>query len=104
MTALSMPGSPTAASVGLHRRLARISGRDGLIRTIAIDHPDTYLLLFDQDTSAVSFEEVVESKLGMIAGLSRHPTSVLADPVWSFGQSVVTGPLPGDVGLISGIE
>jgi tagatose-1,6-bisphosphate aldolase len=104
MTALSMPRVPTAASVGLHRRLARISGADGLIRTIAIDHPDTYLLLFDEDTSAVSFEEVVESKLEMIAELSRHATSVLADPVWSLGQSVVSAALPGNVGLISGLE
>lgn len=104
MTALSMPQIPTAETVGLHRRLARISGPDGLIRTIAIDHPDNYLLLFDDDLSAVSFEEVVESKLEMIAELSSHATSVLADPIWCFGQSIVTGALPGDVGLISGIE
>ena len=104
MTALSIPQTPTAETVGLHRRLARISGADGLIRTIAIDHPDNYLLLFDDDLAAVSFEEVVESKLEMIAELSSHATSVLADPVWSFGQSIVTGALPGEVGLISGIE
>ncbi|HET6968815.1 MAG TPA: hypothetical protein VFI44_11075 [Ornithinibacter sp.] len=84
--------------------MARISGPDGLIRTIAIDHPDNYLLLFDDDLSAVSFEEVVESKLEMIAELSSHATSVLADPIWCFGQSIVTGALPGDVGLITGIE
>lgn len=104
MTALSMPQFPTAETVGLHRRMARISGADGLIRTIAIDHPDTYLVLFDQDVSQVSFEEVVQSKLEMIAELSQHATSVLADPVWSFGQCIVTGALPGDVGLITGIE
>lgn len=104
MTALSIPQIPTAETVGLHRRMARISGADGLIRTIAIDHPDNYLLLFDEDISQVSFEEVVESKLEMIAELTKHATSVLADPVWSFGQSIVTGALPGDVGLITGIE
>jgi len=104
MTALSIPQVPKAGSVGLHRRLARIGGSDGLIRTIAIDHPDNYLLLFDDDITAVSFEEVVESKLEMIAELSRHATSVLADPVYCFGQGIVTGALPGDVGLISGIE
>lgn len=104
MTALSMPQVPTAETVGLHRRMARISGADGLIRTIAIDHPDTYLVLFDEDVSQVSFEEVVQSKLEMIAELSQHATSVLADPIWSFGQCIVTGALPGDVGLITGIE
>src|SRR5512139_2006748 len=104
MTALSIPQSPTAETVGRHRRMARITDRAGLIRTIAIDHPDNYLLLFDDDLSKVSFEEVVESKLEMIAELSRHATSVLADPVYCFGQSIVTGALPGDVGVISGIE
>ena len=46
----------------------------------------------------------MESKLEMIAELSRHATSVLADPVYCFGQSIVTRALPGDVGVISGIE
>lgn len=104
MAPLSIPLSPTAETVGRHRRMARITDRAGLIRTIAIDHPDNYLLLFDDDLSKVSFEEVVESKLEMIAELSRHATSVLADPVYCFGQSIVTGALPGDVGVISGIE
>ena len=104
MTALSMPLTPTAETVGLHRRMARITDASGLIRTIAIDHPDNYLLLFDDDLANVSFEEVVESKLEMIAELSRHATSVLADPVYCFGQSIVTGALPGHVGVISGIE
>ncbi len=104
MTALSMPGVPSPETVGRHRRIARISDADGLIRTMAIDHPDNYLVLFDSDVTRVSFEEVVQSKIEMIRELSTHASSVLADPVWSFGQSIVTGALPRDVGLISGIE
>jgi len=104
MTALSIPSTPTAATVGLHRRMSRITDAAGRIRTIAIDHPDNYLLLFDDDLGKVSFEEVVESKLEMIAELSKHATSVLADPVYCFGQSIVTRALPGDVGVISGLE
>ena len=104
MTALSIPQVPSAETVGLHRRMSRITDDAGLIRTIAIDHPDNYLLLFDDDLTRVSFEEVVESKLEMIAELSKHATSVLADPVYCFGQSIVTRALPGDVGVISGLE
>ena len=84
--------------------MSRITDDAGRIRTIAIDHPDNYLLLFDEDLTKVSFEEVVESKLEMIAELPEHATSVLADPVYCFGQSIVTGALPGGVGVISGIE
>ena len=88
MTALSTPRVPTPSTIGLHRRLARICDAAGHIRTMAIDHPENYLRLFDADLDAVSFEEVVESKLDMLRVLSRHATSVLVDPVWSFGQSV----------------
>ncbi|NHA69115.1 hypothetical protein [Phycicoccus flavus] len=104
MTALSTPRTPSAESIAVHRRLARISDADGHIRTIAIDHPENYLALFDADLDKVTFEEVVESKLDMIRVLSQHATSVLVDPVWSFGQAVATGAVPGSVGMISGIE
>jgi len=95
---------PTAGSIGLERRISRICDANGHIRTIAIDHPENYLALFDQDLDAVSFEEVVESKLDMIRVLAQHSTSVLVDPVWSFGQSIAAGAVPGSVGIISGLE
>ncbi len=104
MTALSTPRVPTVHTIGLHRRLARICDDAGHIRTMAIDHPENYLKLFDADLDAVGFAEVVESKLTMVRALSRHATSVLVDPVWSFGQAVATGAVPGDVGVISGLE
>lgn len=104
MTALSTPRVPSPSTIGLHRRLARLCDAAGHIRTMAIDHPENYLKLFDADLSAVRFEEVVESKLDMVRALSQHATSVLLDPVWSLGQSVAAGAVPGDVGLISGIE
>jgi len=90
--------------LGKLRRLARISDKDGFIKVAAIDHPDTYLMLFDDDVSSVSFEEVVESKLELIEAMAPHATAMLLDPVWSIGQAVAGGALPRDVGLISGLE
>lgn len=104
MTALSTPHLLDPSAIGLRRRLSRLCDRSGHIRTMAIDHPENYLALFDADLAAVGFEEVVESKLAMVRVLAEHATSVLLDPVWSFGQAVATGALPGDVGLVSGIE
>lgn len=104
MTALSIPSSPTVECIGLHRRLARITDASGHIRTMAIDHPENYLALFDADVDNVSFEEVVESKADMVRVLAGHATSVLVDPVWSFGQSIAAGAVPGSVGVISGLE
>ena len=105
-TASDRPATTPAgpSRLGKLRRLQRISDRDGFVRVAAIDHPENYLLLFDADPSRVGFEEVVESKLELIAGMAGHCTAVLADPVWSFGQAVLTGALPGQVGLISGLE
>lgn len=104
MTALSTPRVPAPSTIGLHRRLSRICDAAGHIRTMAIDHPENYLALFDDDLDAVDFAEVVESKLDMVRVLARHATSVLVDPVWSFGQGIASGAIPGDVGVISGIE
>ncbi len=94
----------TSPDVGLQRRLSRICDRDGLIRTAAIDHPENYDLLFDEDLSQVDFAEVVDSKLELIAAMSQHASSLLLDPRAAFGQAVMTGAAPGDVGILSGLE
>jgi tagatose-1,6-bisphosphate aldolase len=105
-------GSRGARAAGLHavsdlgklRRLQRISDADGFIRVAAIDHPENYLALFDPDLSQVSDEEVVESKLELIEAMASEATAVLVDPVWSFGQSVLSATVPPGVGMISGLE
>jgi tagatose-1,6-bisphosphate aldolase len=84
--------------------MSRLCDPSGHIRTMAIDHPENYLALFDPDLDTVSFEEVVESKLDMIRVLAEHSTAVLVDPVWSYGQSIAAGAVPGSVGMISGLE
>ena len=94
----------SAARLGKLRRLQRISDADGFIRVAAIDHPENYLALFDEDLDSVSFSEVVESKLELLAAMSGSSTAVLVDPVWSFGQAVLTASIPGSVGMISGLE
>ena len=97
---------PTAgpSRLGKLRRLQRISDADGFVRVAAIDHPENYLKLFDDDLSQVRHEEVVESKLELVAGMAAHCSAVLVDPVWSFGQGVLSGAIPGDVGIITGVE
>ncbi len=70
----------------------------------AIDHPENYLALFDPDIANVATAEVVESKLELIAGMAAESTAVLVDPVWSFGQSVLSATVPPSVGMISGLE
>jgi sulfofructosephosphate aldolase len=115
MTTLSTPdaniswneasmSSAIPSGLGKLRRLQRISDPDGFIRVAAIDHPENYLVLFDEDLSRVTDDEVVASKLELLAAMSAEATAVLVDPVWSFGQGVASGAVPPGVGIISGLE
>lgn len=90
--------------LGKLRRLQRISDADGFMRVAAIDHPENYLALFDPDLRAVTDEEVVLSKLEMIAAMAAESTAILVDPVWSFGQGVLSAAIPAHVGILSGLE
>jgi tagatose-1,6-bisphosphate aldolase len=92
------------ADLGKLRRLQRMSDADGFIRVAAIDHPENYLALFEADIARVSDAEVVQSKLELIEAMAPEATAVLVDPVWSFGQSVLSAVLPPGVGMISGLE
>jgi tagatose-1,6-bisphosphate aldolase len=98
------PVTSRVSSLGKLRRLQRISDTEGFIRVAAIDHPENYLALFDSDIAKVGTAEVVESKLELIAGMAAQATAVLVDPVWSFGQSVLSATVPPSVGMISGLE
>ncbi len=101
---LAPPTASRVTSLGKLRRLQRISDTDGFIRVAAIDHPENYLALFDPDVASVGTAEVVESKLELIAGMAAESTAVLVDPVWSFGQSVLSATVPPSIGMISGLE
>jgi tagatose-1,6-bisphosphate aldolase len=90
--------------LGKLRRLQRISDANGFIRVAAIDHPENYLALFDSDLSRVTDEEVVVSKLELLAAMSPESTAVLVDPVWSFAQGVLSAAIPPHVGILSGLE
>jgi tagatose-1,6-bisphosphate aldolase len=47
---------------------------------------------------------VVVSKLELVAAMSAESTAVLLDPVWSFGQAVLSQAVPAGVGILSGLE
>jgi tagatose-1,6-bisphosphate aldolase len=91
-------------SLGKIRSLTRIATADGFIATLAIDHPENYLALLDPDWRRVTSAEVTRSKLELIAAVAPHASALLVDPLWSMAQGIATGVIPGDVGIITGIE
>lgn len=104
MTSNPTVGVVDVGRLGTLRRLSRLADRDGFMCVAAIDHPENYLALFDSDISRVPHETVVASKLELVAEMARHASALLLDPVWSLGQAILTGDLPGSVGLIAPIE
>lgn len=96
--------TPALPALGKIRRLTRIADDAGFIRVAAIDHPENYLALFDEDLSTVTFDEVVQSKAELLHAMAGHSTALLLDPVWSLGQAIYTALAPANVGLISGVE
>jgi tagatose-1,6-bisphosphate aldolase len=90
--------------LGTVRRLARLASDDGFFLVAALDHPENYLALFDQHVERVPYEVVVRSKLELAGHLSRYASALLLDPVWSLGQAVATGTLPGSVGVIAALD
>ena len=90
--------------LGTVRRLTRLATHDGFFCIAALDHPENYLALFDSDVGRVPYETVVASKLELATELSRHASGLLLDPVWSLGQAIATGTLPGSVGVLAPIE
>ena len=90
--------------LGTIRRLARLASDDGYFLVAALDHPENYLALLDPDVTRVPHETVVASKLELAAKLAEHASALLLDPVWSLGQAIATGVVPGHVGLMAPIE
>jgi tagatose-1,6-bisphosphate aldolase len=90
--------------LGTTRRLTRLADPAGVVCVAALDHPENYLALFDPDVAKVAHETVVASKLELAAALAGHASALLLDPVWSLGQALAAGVVPGDVGLIAPIE
>lgn len=90
--------------LGTVRRMARLATEDGFFCIAALDHPENYLALFDRDVTKVPYLTVVDSKLELVRELSRHASGLLLDPVYSLGQAIATGALPGSVGVLAPIE
>jgi tagatose-1,6-bisphosphate aldolase len=90
--------------LGTVRRLARLASDDGFFLIAALDHPENYLALFDTNVGRVPYDVVVRSKLELAAHLARYASALLLDPVWSLGQAVATGTLPGSVGVMAALD
>lgn len=90
---------------GKIRALDTLSDANGLFRILAIDHRDSLRVLMDRDhPEKVPAERITDLKLAIVREIAPLATAVMLDPVYSIGQAIASGALPGTVGYLSALE
>ncbi len=91
--------------VGKWRGLQTASTARGLFTILALDHRQNLRpLLHPEDPNRTTADELTRFKLDVTRGLARWASAVLLDPIYGAAQSIATGALSGQVGLIVALE
>jgi len=91
--------------LGKVRGLQVCATAEGLFTILAADHRDSLRALIAPDApQTVTSEQLTRLKLAIVEHLSSAASAVVLDPVYSAGQSIVGGQLPGQVGLLCALE
>lgn len=92
-------------SIGKLRGLQQCTSPQGTFTCLALDHRQNLRrALSPQDPSRVTDGELSSFKLELISNLAKCATAVLLDPEVSAAQTIATGCLPGQVGLVVALE
>ncbi len=96
-TRIDRPGD-----LGRLRRLDRCATEGGFLAVAAIDHPAG--LLRSTDGARPDAQTAAQLKLKVISALAPLASGFLLDPEFSIAQAILSGALPGSVGMIANIE
>ena len=90
---------------GKIRHLSQNSTAEGRFVILAIDHRANLRALLDQGAARpITDDEFTAFKQQVIRHLVPYCSAVLVDPTYGLGQGIVSGTLPGGVGLLSPLE
>ena len=91
--------------MGKARCLQASSTPAGIFTILAIDHRDSLRVMVDPDApGSVPAGQLTELKLAVVRNLAPQASAVLLDPLYSAGQAIAQGALPGSVGLLCALE
>ena len=94
-----------ALSVGKLRGLRECSASGGTFSLLALDHRNNLRKVLDpENPGAVSDRDLTAFKNEAVAALAPAATAVLLDPEFGAAQSIASGAMPGDRGLIVAVE
>jgi tagatose 1,6-diphosphate aldolase len=92
-------------SPGKLRALQACATPEGIFTILAVDHRDSMrVLIAPLAPRGVASETLTNLKLAIVKYASPSASAVVLDPVYSAGQAIVGGQLPGNVGLLCSIE
>jgi tagatose 1,6-diphosphate aldolase len=89
---------------GKVRSLQRVTSADGYFLICALDHLSDFQELLDKDITKVSYRRTGEAKIELIRSLAGECSAFLLDARFGLVQAIVSGALPGSVGLMGSIE
>ena len=98
MSTAAVPQDP-----GKIRGLQRVTTEAGFFEICALDHLSDFAELLAADPATVTFADVIAAKDALVRALSPSVSAFLLDARYGL-QTVVTGALPGTVGLMASIE
>jgi tagatose 1,6-diphosphate aldolase len=89
---------------GKVRSLQRVTSSDGYFLICALDHLSDFQELLNKDVAQVSYQQTGEAKIELVRALAAECTAFLLDARYGLAQAIVSGALPGTVGLMASIE
>src|SRR6266700_1757659 len=98
-----MPTAAVPQDPGKIRGLQRVTTEAGFFEICALDHLSDFAELLAADPATVTYADVIAAKDALVRALSPSVSAFLLDARYGL-QTVVTGALPGTVGLMSAIE
>lgn len=95
----------TTLSLGRARALQACANAQGIFTILAADHRDPLRAMLNPNAPQnVSANALTEIKLALVRELAPFASAVLLDPIYSAGQAIAAGALPGHVGLLCALE
>ncbi len=91
--------------IGKIRGLQQIADSHGIFAMCAMDHRGSLQkMIAPRDPKSVGYEQMVERKRELCAALAPYSSAVLLDPDTGAAQTILSGDLPGHVGLLVSME
>lgn len=92
-------------SIGKIRGLQATSSPEGIFTILAFDHRQSFAKLISSvEQEAVQYGTIAAAKMQVVKSLAPHASAVLLDPVYGASQSIASGALPGQTGLMVSLD